>query len=75
MISDQLTEPEIAALPPLVDITTAGRALTIGRSTAYALAAANEFPLPVIRIGPRSLRVRSADLRRFLGIAAGGGAS
>lgn len=66
MITSPLSEAEIRSLPPLVDIETASRALTISRSSAYALARSGQFPLPVLRIGPRALRVRAADLRRFL---------
>lgn len=68
VIRNPLSEDEIRALPPLVDIPTAARAMSIGRANAYALAAAGEFPIPVLRISARTLRVRSADLREFLGI-------
>lgn len=66
MIGQPLSEQEILALPPLIDLETAGRALTLGRSTTYRLARVGELPVPVVRVGPRSLRVRAADLRRFL---------
>lgn len=68
MIAAPLTGDEVRRLPPLVDVTTAARALGIGRSLAYALAAGGEFPIPVLRIGPRTMRVRSAELRRLLQI-------
>lgn len=66
MIKSPLREAEIVSLPPLVDVPTAGRALGISRATSYALAAAGAFPVPVLRFGPRSLRVRSAELRRLV---------
>lgn len=66
MIGNPLSEPQILELPPLVDLPTAGRALGLSRSTSYALAAAEAFPVAVLRFGPRSLRVRSAELRRLL---------
>lgn len=72
MIANPMTASEIAALAPLVDLPTAGRALGISRATSYALAAAGEFPVPVLRFGPRSLRVRSAELRRLLQIEGAG---
>lgn len=52
-------------LPPTVDIPTAGSILGIGRTTAYALAARNEFPVPVLRIGSK-LRVPTARLFELL---------
>jgi len=58
----------VLSLPPLVDLTTAARALGIGRSTAYSLAAGGAFPVPVLAIGPRAFRVRSSDLRELLGL-------
>lgn len=72
MIANPLVEAEILALPPLIDLPTAGRALGISRATSYALAAAGSFPVPVLRFGPRSMRVRSAELRRLLQIEATG---
>ncbi|MFJ4627216.1 hypothetical protein [Streptomyces sp. NPDC088847] len=64
-----LTAAEVLALPPVVDLVTAGRAFGIGRSSAY-LAARNEtFPVPVMRINS-SLRVVTAEIRRALQINA-----
>ncbi|HLI36134.1 MAG TPA: helix-turn-helix domain-containing protein [Streptosporangiaceae bacterium] len=50
-----------------MDVTTAARALGLGRSTAYELARRNEFPCRVIRVGS-SYRIPTADLLRVLGI-------
>jgi predicted DNA-binding transcriptional regulator AlpA len=52
-------------LPPTVDIPTAGIILGIGRTTAYALAARDEFPVQVLRIGSK-LRVPTARLLELL---------
>jgi excisionase family DNA binding protein len=65
--SDGLTCAELLALPVTVDVTTAARALGLGRSTAYELARRDEFPCRVLRIGS-SYRIPTADLLRVLGI-------
>lgn len=53
---------------PTTGLAVAAAALGIGRSTAYTLAAAGEFPCKVIRVGTR-YRVVTADLRRLLEVA------
>ena len=42
---------EVGELPAVTDLVTAGRALGLGRTKAYQLARAGEFPCPVIRAG------------------------
>lgn len=69
MIRDALTVDELRALPPLVDLPTTARALGIGRSQGYRLALADALPMPVLRIGARTLRVRSADILALLGVS------
>jgi predicted DNA-binding transcriptional regulator AlpA len=64
---DGMTRAELLALPAVVDVTTAARALGLGRSTAYDLARRDEFPCRVLHIGS-SYRVPTADLLRVLGI-------
>jgi excisionase family DNA binding protein len=64
---DGLTRAELLALPAVIDMTTAARALGLGRSTGYELARRGEFPCRVLRIGS-SYRVPTADLLRILGI-------
>lgn len=59
------TLTSMTGLPPTVDIPTAGLILGIGRTTAYALAARNEFPVQVLRIGSK-LRVSTARLLELL---------
>ena len=62
-----LSREELLALPVVVDVSTAARALGLGRSTAYELARRDEFPCPVLRVGG-SYRVPTAGLLRVLGI-------
>jgi hypothetical protein len=63
-----MTSAELLALPAAVPLwPTAARALNIGRTVAYELARAGEFPVPVLRLGS-SYRVRTADLWAYLGI-------
>jgi len=62
-----MTRAELLALPAVVDITTAARALGLGRSTAYDLARRDEFPCRILHVGS-SYRVPTAELLRVLGI-------
>jgi excisionase family DNA binding protein len=62
-----MTRAELLALPAVVDVATAARALGLGRSTAYDLARRGEFPCRVLHIGS-SYRVPTAELLRLLGI-------
>lgn len=68
MNSTSWTEEQIRALGSTTDIPTAGAVLGIGsRNTAYALAAAKRFPVPVLEISPNRKRVLVSDLLRFCG--------
>jgi hypothetical protein len=63
-----LTEAELLALPPAVDLATAGRAFGIGRTTAYELARAGKFPVKVLPVGlkfrvPRQAIWEALDVR------------
>ncbi|MGP3960023.1 helix-turn-helix domain-containing protein [Nonomuraea sp. 3N208] len=51
----RLTLAQIQQLPAVVDVVTAGRALGMGRTTAYRLAREGEFPCRIIRIGKKYL--------------------
>ncbi|MFB9463566.1 integrase [Streptomyces cinereospinus] len=62
-----LTRVELLALPAAVDLDTANRALSIGRSTGYALAKRGQYPCRVLRLG-NAYRVVTAELHRLLGI-------
>jgi len=59
---------EIRALPPVLDVATAGRLLGLGRSAAYDLILAGEWPTPVLRLG-RRLRIPTAPLLALLGLS------
>lgn len=64
--SPDMTSAELDAIDTTtVDLTTAGRALGLGRSKAHEMARAGEFPVPVLRLGTR-WRVPTAELRRLL---------
>lgn len=62
-----MTRSQLLALPATTDLVTAAKALGIGRTTAYQLARAGEFPVPVLRLGSR-YRVVSSGLLAALGI-------
>jgi predicted DNA-binding transcriptional regulator AlpA len=57
---------EARKLSTVVDLPTAGRMLGIGRSAAYELVRAGEWPTPVLRLG-RLIRVPTAPLLELLG--------
>ncbi|QDY78142.1 integrase [Streptomyces qinzhouensis] len=63
-----MSREELLALPVAVDLDTANKALTIGRSTGYALAKQDAYPVKVLRLG-NAYRVITADLHRLLGLA------
>jgi excisionase family DNA binding protein len=65
-----MTFAELLSLPPMVDVSTAARALGLGRSTGYELARRGEFPCRVLHVGS-SYRVPTAELLRLLGIDLG----
>jgi hypothetical protein len=67
MVRQALTLAEIAELPAATDLVTAGQALGIGRTKAYELARAGQFPCPVIRAGKAWL-VPVAGLLAVLGL-------
>lgn len=52
---------------PLLDLMDAGSLFGMGRTTAYALAASEKFPVEVLKVGGR-LKVRTADVRRYFGL-------
>ncbi|MFD5425244.1 helix-turn-helix domain-containing protein [Streptomyces sp. NPDC127084] len=62
-----LTRDELLALPAAVGVETAARAFGIGRTTAYALVRADQFPCKVLRAG-KTYRVITQDLLRVLQI-------
>jgi hypothetical protein len=67
MTKDKMGEEELLALPVTVDLSTAGRAFGLGRTKAYEMARADEFPCPVLSLG-RRLVVTKAALLKALGM-------
>jgi hypothetical protein len=68
-VAQALTREELLALPAVIDLDTANRALALGRSTGYALAKRGQYPVQVLRFG-NAYRVPTADLLRVLGMSA-----
>ena len=62
-----MTPEQIDALGVSTDLTTAAKALGIGKSTAYIAARNGTFPLRVIRVGSRYV-VPTAELKAALGL-------
>jgi hypothetical protein len=62
-----MTMKELLELPVVVDLRTAARAFGIGKNKAYELAAAGNFPCPVLRFGQK-YRVTRPHLFRALGL-------
>ncbi|MES9604638.1 DNA-binding protein [Actinomadura sp. NPDC000929] len=60
-----LTNAELAEFPPVVDISTAARALGLSRSYANQLAKQDQFPCKILRIGI-CYRVPTAALQALL---------
>lgn len=67
-----LTGEELLALPAVIDLDTANRALVIGRSTGYSLAKRGRYPVKVLRLGS-AYRVVTADLLVLLGLGRAAG--
>lgn len=59
----------VRALGVTTDLVTAATILGIGRTTAHALARADRFPVPVIRVGHR-YRVPTAPILQLLALPA-----
>jgi len=62
-----MTRDELLALPAVIDLTTAAKALSIGRTRAFELVRRGEFPVPVLRVGA-TYRVPTAPLIQLLGL-------
>ncbi|MFD8379034.1 DNA-binding protein [Streptomyces sp. NPDC059679] len=58
---------ELLALPATVNVTTAGRALGIGRDKAYELIRSGQFPVRTLPLGA-TVRVPTAELWKVLGV-------
>ncbi|MGW7598158.1 DNA-binding protein [Streptomyces antimycoticus] len=66
-MAEALTWGEVLALPATTDLVTGARAFGLGRTVAYELARAGNFPCRLIRAGA-TYRVITADLLRTLQI-------
>ncbi len=64
---EPLTFDQLNALPSVVSLETAARALGIGRTKAYQLAKTDEFPCRIIRVGT-GYHIPTAELLTLLGI-------
>jgi predicted DNA-binding transcriptional regulator AlpA len=64
---EPLSRDQLLNLPTVVNLTTAARALGIGRTKAYELAQCRQFPCRIIRVG-RSYHVPTAGLLELLGV-------
>jgi hypothetical protein len=62
-----MTRAELLALPAAIDLETANRALSLGRTKGYQLAKCGLYPCEVLRVGG-SYRVVTASLLSLLGI-------
>lgn len=63
-----LSPEQVRDLPAMPTALQAFAALNIGDTLGYELIKDGTFPIEVLRFG-RALRVRKADLLRFLGLA------
>ena len=63
----QMSRAELLALPVSVDLVTAGRAFGLGRTKAFELARAGDFPCEVLPVGIK-FRVPRSAIFRALGV-------
>ncbi len=75
MTTKALTAQEVRDLPAMPTAQDAFAACGISDDLGYQLVRDNEFPVEVIRLGARALRVRRSDLMNFLGITEEDGAA
>jgi hypothetical protein len=62
-----MTSEELAALPVVINLETAARAVGIGRDRAYALARTGQFPVRILPGHGGRYRVSKVDLLVYLG--------
>jgi hypothetical protein len=65
--SGAMSLKELLSLPATVNVTTAGRALGIGRDKAYELIRNEAFPVRTLALGG-TVRVPTAELWKVLGV-------
>jgi hypothetical protein len=62
-------EQLLADAGPTVSVSLTAACMGISRSTAYDYANRDELGVPVLRLGRRTLRIPTAELRKVLGLA------
>jgi hypothetical protein len=71
-----MTSEELAALPVVISLEMAARAIGIGRDRAYALARTGRFPVRILPGRGGRYRISKADPLAYLGAdRPGGGAA
>jgi len=60
-----MTQAELDALPPLVDLPTAGIALRMGRAKAYKLARNDQFPCKIILNESRKMVTKASIFKKL----------
>jgi hypothetical protein len=58
---------EVAALPAVLDVSTAARVMGLSRTAAYELIRTDAWPTPVFRLG-RLIRIPTAPVLELLGV-------
>ena len=66
-----MTRAELAALPAVLDVPTAAKVLSVGRTAAYELIRSGEWPTPVFRLG-KLIRIPTAPLLELIGLKGAG---
>jgi predicted DNA-binding transcriptional regulator AlpA len=64
---DRLDRRQLLALPAVIDVPTAAKALGLSRTAAYDLIKDDEWPTPVFRLG-RLIRIPTTPILALLGI-------
>lgn len=62
-----LTIGDLQSLPAVVDLRTACKAFSIGKTVGYSLAQAGQFPCPVLKVRGQ-YRVPTAGIWEALGV-------
>jgi predicted DNA-binding transcriptional regulator AlpA len=66
-LSTSMTQEQITALPPVIDVTTAAAILGVGRTAAYELIRTKRWPTPVLRLG-KLIRIPTKPLLDLVGL-------
>jgi hypothetical protein len=68
VVRGDMSAAELRALPAVVDLRTAAAVLNIGRTSAYELVRAGQWPTPILRLGGR-IKVPTAPLLELLRVS------